>query len=135
MAGIEMQNAVIVALILLVFFVYQYYPSFMKGEGFSNIVDTLVDKLYKPATQADHYMKILRNAHGSEPPGFTSFPGKVQAYLTGTTPYHINPVPWGDPQSIRAMGNELKIQPKELDSYGPDLFGPDISRHSLELDS
>jgi hypothetical protein len=130
MAGIEMRNAVLIALILLVLFVYQYHPSFfMRGEGFSNIVDNLMDKLVvKPDTPADHYMKIWRNAHGSEPAGFTSFPGKIQAYLTGTTPYHINPVPWGDPQSVRAMGNELKIQPKELDSYGPDLFGPDISR-------
>jgi len=129
MAGIEMQNAVLIALILLVFFVYQYYPSFMRGEGFSNIVDKLVHKLMdRPDTPADHYMKIWRNAHGSEPPGFTSFPGNIQAYLTGTTPYHINPVPWGDPQSIRAMGNELKIQPKELHSYGPDLFESDSSR-------
>jgi hypothetical protein len=130
MAGIEMRNAVLIALILLVLFVYQYHPSFfMRGEGFSNIVDNLMDKLVvKPDTPADHYMKIWRNAHGSEPPGFTSFPGNIQTYLTGTTPYHINPVPWGDPQSVRAMGNELKIQPKELNSYGPDLFGPDISR-------
>ena len=131
-----MQNVVIIALILLVLFVYQYYPSiFMRGEGFSNIVDKLVDKLVdRPSTAADHVMKILRNAHGSEPPGFTSFPGNVQAYLTGTTPRHINPVPNGDPQSVRAMGNELKIQPKELNSYdGPDLFGSDISRHSLEI--
>jgi hypothetical protein len=131
MAGIEMRNAVLIALILLALFVYQYYPSFfMRGEGFSNIIDNLMDKLVdKPSvTQADQLMIKLRNAHGSEPPGFTSFPGKIQAYLTGTTPYHINPVPWGDPQSIGAMGNELKIQPKELHSYGPDLFGSDSSR-------
>ncbi len=107
----------------------------MRSEGFSNIVDNLMDKLVdRPSATGDSVMKILRNAHGSEPPGFTSFPGNVQAYLTGTTPRHINPVPWGDPQSVRAMGNELKIQPKELNSYdGPDLFGPDISRHSLEI--
>lgn len=122
-----MQNAVLIALILLVLFAYQYYPFFMKGEGFSNIVDKLVDKLVdRPSsTPAEQLMITLRNAHGSEPAGFTSFPGKVQAYLTGTTPYHINPVPWGDPQSVRAMGNELKIQPKEVHSYGPDLFGSD----------
>ena len=132
-----MQNAVLIALILLVLFAYQYYPFFMRGEGFSNIVDKLVDNLIdRPSTiQAEQLMIKLRNAHGSEPPGFTSFPGKIQAYLSGTTPYHINPVPWGDPQSVRAMGNELKIQPKELDSYGPALFEPDSSRHSLELDS
>jgi len=131
MAGIEMRNAVLIALILLVLFVYQYHPSFfMRGEGFSNIVDNLMDKLVvKPSTTpADQLMIKLREAHGAEPPGFTSFPGKIQTYLTGTTPYHINPVPWGDPQSVRAMGNELKIQPKELDSYGPALFEPDISR-------
>ncbi len=125
-----MRNAVLIALILLVLFTYQYYPFFMRGEGFSNIVDKLVDNLMDNPTDtpAVHYMKIWRNAHGSKPAGFTSFPGKIQAYLTGTTPYHINPVPWGDPQSVRAMGNELKIQPKELDSYGPALFEPDISR-------
>ncbi len=132
-----MRNAVLIALILLVLFAYQYYPFFMRSEGFSNIVDKLVDKLVvKPSsTSADQLMIQLRNAHGSEPAGFTSFPGKIQAYLTGTTPYHINPVPWGDPQSVRAMGNELKIQPKELDSYGPALFEPDSRRHSLKLDS
>jgi hypothetical protein len=126
MAGIEMLSAIIIVLVLL-FVVYQYNPSFfrfMRREGFAALgKDTFAN------TPADGVMKILRNAHGSEEAGQMAFPGKPLAHITNSNP-HNNPVPNGDPQSNQAAGNELKIQPgssegfADLSSYeGPASFG------------
>ena len=125
-----MLSAIIIVMVLL-FVVYQYNPSFfrfMRREGFATLdkddKDTFAD-----ATPADGVMKILRNAHGSEAAGQMAFPGKPLAHITNSNP-HNNPVPNGDPQSNQAAGNELKIQPgssegfADLSSYeGPASFG------------
>ncbi len=121
-----MLSAIIIVLVLL-FVVYQYNPSFfrfMRREGFAALgKDTFAN------TPADGVMKILRNAHGSEEAGQMAFPGKPLAHITNSNP-HNNPVPNGDPQSNQAAGNELKIQPgssegfADLSSYeGPASFG------------
>jgi hypothetical protein len=134
MAGIEMQSVVFIVLILLLFAVYQYNPSFfrfMRSEGFATVNKDNKDNkdTFAGATPADDVMKILRNAHGSEAAGQMAFPGKPLADITNSNP-HNNPVPNGDPQSKQAAGNELKIQPgssegfADLSSYeGPASFG------------
>jgi hypothetical protein len=129
MAGIEMLSAIIIVLVLLIFVIYQYNPSFfrfMRSEGFATLNKEDKDTSDTPA---DGVMKILRNAHGSEAAGQMAFPGKPLANITNSNP-HNNPVPNGDPQSKQAAGNELKIQPgssegfADLSSYeGPASFG------------
>ena len=124
-----MLSAIIIVLVLL-FVVYQYNPSFfrfMRREGFATLDKD--DKDTFANTPADGVMKILRNAHGSEAAGQMAFPGKPLADITNSNP-HNNPVPNGDPQSKQAAGNELKIQPgssegfADLSSYeGPASFG------------
>jgi hypothetical protein len=129
MAGIEMLSAIIIVLVLLIFVIYQYNPSFfrfMRSEGFATLNK---DDKDTSDTPADGVMKVLRNAHGSEAAGQMAFPGKPLANITNSNP-HNNPVPNGDPQSKQAAGNELKIQPgssegfADLSSYeGPASFG------------
>ena len=124
-----MLSAIIIVLVLL-FVVYQYNPSFfrfMRREGFATLDKG--DKDTFANTPADGVMKILRNAHGSEAAGQMAFPGKPLENITNSNP-HNNPVPNGDPQSKQAAGNELKIQPgssegfADLSSYeGPATFG------------
>lgn len=126
-----MLGAIIIVLVLL-FIVYQYNPSFfrfMKREGFATLDKDDKDTFADGATPADGVMKILRNAHGSEAAGQMAFPGKPLANITNSNP-HNNPVPNGDPQSKQAASNELKIQPgssegfADLSSYeGPASFG------------
>ncbi len=124
-----MLSAIIIVLVLLIFVIYQYNPSFfrfMRSEGFATLNKEDKDTSDTPA---DGVMKILRNAHGSEAAGQMAFPGKPLANITNSNP-HNNPVPNGDPQSKQAAGNELKIQPgssegfADLSSYeGPASFG------------
>ena len=127
-----MLSAIIIVLVLL-FMAYQYNPSFfrfMRREGFATLDKDKDTPSNTPSnTPADGVMKILRNAHGSEAAGQMAFPGKPLAHITNSNP-HNNPVPNGDPQSIQAAGNELKIQPgssegfADLSSYeGPASFG------------
>jgi len=124
-----MQREVFIALgfIIVVFVVCQYGPPLFRicrfmqrGEGFESALSL---------EMGNRNMITMENAHGSEPAGFTSFPGNVQANLTNSNP-HNNPVQNGDPQSKKAAGNELKVQPSSegfadlrSQTEGPAAFG------------
>ena len=126
MAGTEMKNAVLIALVVLVllFVVHQYDPSFFgllgSREGFANGSNgTAGAKKAVPGP----------NSHGSAPPGNgVASPGAPQQRLNSASP-PTNPVAPGDPQSKNAFGNGLKVQPKkegfaDLSAYeGPANFG------------
>ena len=147
-----MQNAIVIALILfiVIFVIYQYYPSFFyflnRKEGFAGFTHYNISA--KPFVSAaktskekfTDMMGTMGNAHGSEPAGFTSFPGEVQENLTNSNP-HNNPVRNGDPQSNKAAGNELKVQPPgqassegfaDLSSYEGSCSGAACSAFQAE---
>ena len=124
MAGTEMKNAVLIALVVLVilFVVYQYDSSLFgllgSREGFEDA---------RPTKSA------LANAHGNEQAGQLASPGMPQMNQNANTP-SVNAVPSGNPQSAEAFGNNLKTEkalgkkPSEgcadLSSYeGPASFG------------
>jgi hypothetical protein len=123
MAGTEMKNVVLIALVVLVilFVVYQYDPSFFglfgSYEGFENV------------TKANGAVPS-GNAHGNAPPGNgVASPGAPQKKMNSATP-PTNAVKPGDPQSKMAAGNEYKVQPAgkegfaDLSAYeGPASFG------------
>ena len=122
MAGTEMKNAVLIALVVLVilFVVYQYDSSLFgllgSREGFE---DAKVTK------------GTMANAHGNEKAGQLASPGMPQMNQNAGAP-SVNAVPSGNPQSAEAFGNHLKTEkakkPSEgfadLSSYeGPASFG------------
>jgi hypothetical protein len=125
MAGTEMKNAVLIALVVLVilFVVYQYDSSLFgllgSREGFEDVNVT---------------KGKMANAHGNEKAGELASPGMPQMNQNANTP-SVNAVPPGNPQSAEAFGNDLKtenpIKPKkasegfaDLSSYeGPASFG------------
>jgi hypothetical protein len=123
MAGTEMKNVVLIALVVLVilFVVYQYDPTFFgllgSREGFADVMK---------AGGAIPNGK----AHGAAPPGNgVASPGAPQKKMNSASP-PTNPVAPGDPQSNKAFGNGLKEQPKgaegfaDLSAYeGPASFG------------
>jgi hypothetical protein len=125
MAGTEMKNTVLIALVVLVtlFVVYQYDPSFFgllrSREGFQGSVTGKSNS--------------LAQAHGNAPPGNgVASPGKPQKMMNSASP-PTNPVAPGDAQSKNAFGNGLKVQPPsketkekfaDLSAYeGPANFG------------
>jgi hypothetical protein len=126
MAGTEMKNVVLIALVVLVvlFVVYQYDPSLLgllgSREGFADDV-----------TKAGGAMPN-GNAHGSAPPGNgVAASGNTQAKQNGGAA-SVNKMPSGNPQSAQASGFEdLKKQPEgngegfaDLNAYeGPAQFG------------
>lgn len=123
MAGTEMKNVVLIALVVLVilFVVYQYDPTFFgllgSREGFADVM------------KAGGAVPSAK-AHGAAPPGNgVASPGAPQKKLNSASP-PTNPVAPGDPQSKKAFGNGLKEQPKgaegfaDLSAYeGPASFG------------
>jgi hypothetical protein len=100
MAGTEMKNAVLIALVVLVilFVVYQYDSSLFgllgSREGFE---DAKVTK------------GTMANAHGNEKAGQLASPGMPQMNQNANTP-SVNAVPPGNPQSAEAFGNDLKTE-------------------------
>jgi hypothetical protein len=131
MAGTEMKNVVLIALVVLVilFVVYQYDPTFFgllgAREGFADVMNA-------------GGAKPSGNAHGStafaKPPTAApgASPGSATQALNGKKGNaNVNAVPSGDPQSKNAAGNDLKVQPKaaaegfaDLSAYeGPASFG------------
>jgi len=126
MAGTEMKNTVLIALVVLVtlFVVYQYDPSLFgllgSREGFANEVTKAGG-----ATPSG-------NAHGNLKAGQMASPGKPQKMMNSASP-PTNPVAPGDAQSKNAFGNGLKVQPPsketkekfaDLSAYeGPANFG------------
>jgi hypothetical protein len=124
MAGTEMKNVVLIALVVLVilFVVYQYDPTFFgllgAREGFADAVTGAGG-----ATPS-------ANAHGNAPPGNgVASPGAPQKKANSASP-PTNAVKPGDPQSKMAAGNDLKVQPNaaaegfaDLSAYeGPASF-------------
>ncbi len=120
-----MKNVVLIALVVLVilFVVYQYDPTFFgllgAREGFADVMN------------ADG-AKPSGNAHGAAPPGNGASSGPATQALNGKKGNsNVNAVPSGDPQSKKAAGNDLKVQPKaaaegfaDLNAYeGPASFG------------
>jgi hypothetical protein len=125
MAGTEMKNVVLIALVVLVilFVVYQYDPSFFgllgSREGFEGSVTGKSNS--------------LAQAHGNAGPGNgVASPGKPQKMMNSASP-PTNPVKPGDPQSMGAAGNSYTVQPPsgqvtekfaDLSAYeGPAGFG------------
>lgn len=121
MAGTEMKNTVLIALVVLVilFVVYQYDPTFFglfkSYEGFESV------------TRAGGAVPS-GNAHGNAPAGVNASPGAPQMKLNSSTP-PTNAVKPGSQQSKEAYGSNLKQQPKgegfaDLSAYeGPAEFG------------
>ena len=113
MAGIEMKNVVVIALIVAVvlFIIYQYDPSFFgilgSREGFDS-----------PKMNNPNYKQ------GPAPGASPGSPQMKQNMGAGS----VNSVAPGNPQNTNASGNELKVQPREgfadLSAYeGPAQFG------------
>jgi hypothetical protein len=123
MAGTEMKNVVLIALVVLVvlFVVYQYDPSLFGLLGFYEGFED------KKAAVANGNKK-LEDAHGSAGPGNNvASPGHAQEKLNKQSP-PSNAVPSGNPQSKNTLGEEKKVQPEEgfadLGAYeGPASFG------------
>jgi hypothetical protein len=118
MAGTEMKNVVLIALVVLVvlFVVYQYDPTvFGIFEGYEDVM------------QADGAVPS-GDALGAEAAGQGASPGVATEKNVKANP-NINPVPSGDPQSEEAFGNDYKNQPNkegfaDLGAYeGPANFG------------
>ena len=132
-----MQNVVLIALVLVlvIFAVYQYNPSFFRfmrrSEGFGPDMDSKGGKGGKYGSekfQNGPMEEPYASSHGDQLPTQRDFPGANQAALTNANP-HNNPVQNGDPQSANAMGNGYKTQPSgegfaDLSTYeGPAKFG------------
>ena len=101
MAGTEMKNAVLIALVVLVilFVVYQYDSSLFgllgSREGFA---DAATDNVAKGT---------MANAHGNELAGQMAANGKKEKFLNANAPT-VNAVKPGNPQNKEAFGNDLK---------------------------
>lgn len=101
MAGTEMKNAVLIALVVLVivFVVYQYDSSLFgllgSREGFE---DAAANKVAKGT---------MANAHGNELAGQMAANGKKEKFLNANAPT-VNAVKPGNPQNKEAFGNDLK---------------------------
>jgi hypothetical protein len=111
MAGTEMKNTVLIALVVLVllFVVYQYDPSFFgllgAREGFENVM-------------AAGGATPNASAHGSKMPGKLDSNGKAQLTQNGNAAT-VNVVPSGNKQSKGTLGNDLKKE-------NPLLAGPGV---------
>jgi len=124
MAGTEMKNAVLIALVVLVllFVVHQYDPSFFgllgSREGFAD----------KPLMAGTPSAGASHGTNTAPPTGAS--PGAPQQAMNSASP-PTNPVKPGDPQSARAAGfADYKKQPgkkegfADLSAYeGPANFG------------
>jgi hypothetical protein len=130
MAGIEMQNVVLIALLVLVvaFVIRQYDPSFfgllprsMRAERFED----LSEEEKEGFEDAEKQQNQLENAHGNLKAGQMSSEKASGALNAGAK--SVNAVKPGDSQSNGAAGNDLKKQPEgfaDLGSYeGPAKFG------------
>lgn len=114
MAGTQMKNVVVIGLILVViiFVVYQYDPSFFGILGHREGFDS-------PKMNNPNYKQ------GPAPGASPGAPQMGQNAHAGS----VNAVAPGNPQSMAAAGNELKKQPKkegfaDLSAYeGPANFG------------
>lgn len=103
MAGTEMKNAVLIALVVLVilFVVYQYDSSLFgllgSREGFEDAVVKAGGAVPSGA------------AHGNELPGQMAANGKKEKFLNANAPT-VNAVKPGNPQNKEAFGNDLKTE-------------------------
>ena len=101
MAGTEMKNAVLIALVVLVilFVVYQYDSSLFgllgSREGFE-------DAVIKAGG-------AMGSAHGDELAGQMAANGKKEKFLNANAPT-VNAVKPGNPQNKEAFGNDLKTE-------------------------
>jgi hypothetical protein len=120
MAGIEMKNAVVIALIVMIvlFIIYQYDPSFFGVFGMREGFDS-------PKMNEPNYKQGA--APGAAPGGQQKKQNEGAASVNAMAP--------GNPQSKDAAGNELKVQPKEskegfadITAYeGPAEFGSAVA--------
>jgi hypothetical protein len=119
MAGTEMKNVVLIALVVLVivFVVYQYDPSLF---GLLGSCEGFEDKVMKGKEANPNY---------SQGPAPGASPGAPQQKANSASP-PANAVPPGNKQSKEAFGNGLKEQPKDKEGFadlsayeGPANFG------------
>jgi hypothetical protein len=102
MAGTEMKNAVLIALVVLVilFVVYQYDSSLFGLLGSREGFEDAANKVAKGT---------MANAHGNELAGQMAANGKKEKFLNANAPT-VNAVKPGNPQSKEAFGDELKTE-------------------------
>jgi len=102
MAGTEMKNAVLIALVVLVilFVVYQYDSSLFGLLGSREGFEDAANKVAKGT---------MANAHGNELAGQMAANGKKEKFLNHNAPT-VNAVKPGNPQSKEAFGDELKTE-------------------------
>jgi hypothetical protein len=102
MAGTEMKNAVLIALVVLVilFVVYQYDSSLFGLLGSREGFEDAANKVAKGT---------MANAHGNELPGQMDANGKKEKFLNANAPT-VNAVKPGNPQNKEAFGNDLKTE-------------------------
>ena len=126
MAGTEMKNVVLIALVVVVvvFAVYQYDSSLFGLLGHREGFENAPLSAGSPSAGA---------SHGTAPAGVNASPGAPQQQQNSASP-PTNPVRPGDAQSNSTLGNNLKKQPAgegfaDLSSYeGPASFGAAVGQ-------